>query len=289
MCPITSPIGPLLASRYRFVRPLGAGVVGAVYEAMHEDLGTRVAVKLLSPSTADALARLRHEACTTARLGHPHIVQVLDLRADDTQPAFVVMELLRGATLADVLRREGPLHWRRAARIGLQVLSALMAAHGAQVVHRALKPQNVFLCSGGLTPELVKVLDFGIANVLAPAPGKSLGPVAYLAPEQVLGADVDARADLYTVGVCLYEAVSGRLPIEAPDDRSRAYAVANGMVRPLHSRRPDVDARFATLVGRALATSRDDRFTTAYEMAERLACILDDSRTLVDSPRAHTR
>jgi serine/threonine-protein kinase len=274
-------IGRRLGGRYRVVRRLDAGAMGVVYEAVQEDLGRRVALKLLTTAFDEAaLERLRREAEAAARLGHPHIVQVTDFVRMPDEPVFLVMELLSGRSLAAAIELEAPMPVARVARIGLQLLDALGAAHAAKIVHRDIKPANVFLVSSLAVPDMVKVLDFGIAKLLDTEPGERavtrqgavIGTLAYMSPEQARGDAIDERADLYAAGVCLYEAASGARPIDAPVTALRAAILAMPPVE-LAARLPNVDPAFAAVVMRALEKDRTRRFASAREMAAALAPI----------------
>jgi serine/threonine-protein kinase len=270
--------GTLIAGRYRLERVLGEGGMGVVYEAVQEGLGRRVALKLLSDIVTPAgLARLRNEAEVMARLGNPHVVQVTDFHAAPGEQPCLVMELLAGQSLRQLLQAEGVLAWDRAARIGVQILDALAAAHAARIVHRDIKPENVFMVASAAIPDMVKVLDFGIAKLLeapdaAPMtrPGALIGTVAYMSPEQACGGSVDPRADLYAVGVCLYEAVAGRRPIEASELRSLIRAIGAGDTVPLERHCPQLPPAFAAAVMRALRLPPEERFQSAGEMAAAL-------------------
>jgi serine/threonine protein kinase len=276
-------VGRVLGGRYRVVRLIRAGGMGAVYEAMQEGLGRRVALKILTAATSPAsLVRFRKEAEAAARLGNPHIVQVSDFGTTPGDPPFMVMELLQGSSLADVIA-QGPIPWQRATRIALQVLAALVAAHDAKIVHRDIKPDNVFLVSSLAMQDMVKVLDFGVAKLLEPGDeppltteGVAVGTPAYMAPEQARAQPVDERTDIYAVGLCLYEAVTGgRLPIESDNLYALRLAIATAPAVPLEKHRPDIDRRFASVVERAIAKEPRDRFANARAMADALAACLE--------------
>ena len=255
--------------------------MGAVFEGTQEGLGRRVAVKLLDPQLAadpSQLERFRREGEVVAALGHPNIVQVTDLQFSDQGP-FLVMELLRGQSLGGLLDAEQTLPPNRVAFIAAQVLSALGAAHRAGVVHRDIKPDNVFILSEAAVPDSVKVLDFGIAKLVADGQnakltgtGAMLGTPSFMAPEQARGAmDVDARADLYAVGATMYQALTGRLPHEAASVPALLFAIVEKQPTPLHELRPDLPPELVAVVERAMAKARDARFQSADEMRSALS------------------
>ncbi|MGH9332111.1 MAG: serine/threonine-protein kinase, partial [Vicinamibacterales bacterium] len=188
--------------KYRVVEKISRGGMGTVYKAVDETLDREVAIKVLNPDLgeSDVVRRFRAEAMTLARLNHPGIATIYELfRTDDD--LLMVMEFVRGETFDRIVERIGPLPTPRAASLGAQVLDALGHAHRVGVVHRDLKPANLMLTEYGS----VKIMDFGIARVLGTehltSDGLMMGTPAYMAPEQVLATDVDARADLYSVGV----------------------------------------------------------------------------------------
>jgi len=272
--------GALLGGRYRVVRRIGAGGMGAVYEAVQEGLGRRVAVKVVHPHLvveAELIERFRREAQAAAALGHANIVQITDFSAEgDT--AFLVMEYLAGESLGDVLRRTTQLPPERVAFIAQQVLAALDAAHRAGIVHRDVKPDNVFLTSIAGVTDVVKVLDFGVAKLQGDAvdarlttTGALMGTPAYMAPEQARGRAVDARTDVYAVGACMYHALCGRVPFETASFNALLFAIAEDPPRPLADLRPDLDPALVAVVERALAKSPASRFASAEDMRAALA------------------
>jgi serine/threonine-protein kinase len=272
-------IGTLLGDRYRVERPLDSGGMGAVYEARDETLSRRVVVKVMHPHLAldrALLERFRREALAAAALNHPHIVQTTDFAMVEGQPAFMVMEYLKGVTLASVLRDEGQLDLNRAASIGGQVLDALAMAHRSGIVHRDLKPSNIFLTQLSGVSDVVKLLDFGIAK-LWDSPelqrltrtGQLVGTPLFMAPEQLRGEEVDGRVDLYAVGVNLYGALTGRPPYLAQGG-DLVQAMLTTEPTPIVSLRPDVDPRLAAVVHRAIAKDKNDRFSSAEEMRSAL-------------------
>ncbi|CAN5528363.1 hypothetical protein BH09MYX1_BH09MYX1_42070 [soil metagenome] len=280
----TSPdlSGRLLGGRYRVKRLLGRGGMGSVYEAVQEDLGRSVAVKVLDPSLAvfgDQVERFRREATSAAALGHSNIVSVTDFgRAEDGEPPYLVMELLSGESLGALLERESVLAPERMAFIASQMLSALGAAHGAGIVHRDIKPDNVFITSTSAFHDLVKLLDFGIAKLgvehgggRLTGTGAMLGTPAYMAPEQARGGTVDLRADLYAVGATMYQALSGRLPHDAPSFPAMLFAIVEQSPESLSTLRPDLAPGLVKVVERAMAKSPDARYPSAEAMRAALA------------------
>jgi len=257
--------------------------MGLVYEAVQESLGRRVAVKLLDARLSDdreQLERFRREAEVVAALGHPNIVQVTDFQYPDEpgQQPFLVMELLRGSSLGAVVEHEGALPAARVAFVAAQVLSALVAAHRAGVVHRDIKPDNIFLLADAAVPDTVKVLDFGIAKLSIEGQAKltgtgaMLGTPAFMAPEQARGeGDVDARADVYAVGATMYQALTGRLPYEAASIPALLFAIVEKTPPPLAELRPDLPSDFVAVVERAMAKDRAARFADADAMRRALA------------------
>ena len=211
---------------YRVLERIASGGMGRIYKVEHVDTHAVFAMKTLRGRyafDADAVSRFFLEADAIASLTHVHVVAIVDLVDAPPWPPSFVMELLEGETLADALEREGPFTVERARRIAVDVAGALAAAHGKSLVHRDLKPENVFLARGAGDRETVKVLDFGIAKLLdgslgrkhVTALGRQIGTPGYMAPEQLMGAaGVDHRADVYGIGILLFEMLTGHLPYE---------------------------------------------------------------------------
>ncbi|MFD0866330.1 serine/threonine-protein kinase, partial [Tessaracoccus lubricantis] len=247
--------GYVLAGRYLLEEKLGRGGMSTVWRARDQVLDREVAVKVVNEmEDAEITAeRFRRETRVTAALNHPNIVTVFDAGVDNDR-AFLVMELLPGATLADDLRTRGALPFDEIRSIALQVTAALGAAHEAGLVHRDVKPGNIARTADGG----VKVLDFGITHILdeavndsgspLTATGAVIGTAAYLAPEQARGQRVDQRADLYALGCVLYALITGRPPFQGPTAVSTMMAHATEPVPDLKAARPDVPAGLAAVV-----------------------------------------
>jgi serine/threonine protein kinase len=270
-------VGSIVNGKYRLARLLGDGGMGSVYEGLHAVLGTRVAIKVLHPELArrtGLVDRFLQEARVAAQIRSPHIVQVIDVDRTPDGHAYIVMELLEGEPLSSVLERHRKLSITVACEYATQVLEALEAAHALGVIHRDLKPENVFVTFAGGKPVL-KLIDFGIAKARRTDPqnknltvaGVVMGTAEYMAPEQARSADkVDARADIYAVGVLLYEMIAGVRPIDGDDARVIALKVERGEVVPLVRAAPEVPREIAGLVHRAMAPRPELRFATATEM-----------------------
>ena len=259
--------------KYRIVDKLGRGGMGTVYKAVDQTLDREVAIKVLNPELTDAdlLKRFRAEAITLARLNHPGIATIYELHHQQDDELLMVMEFVRGETFHDLSERLGPIAPPQAAHLCMQVLDALGHAHRAGVVHRDLKPANLMITDSGA----VKVMDFGIARVLGSEHftqgGYMMGTPAYMAPEQVLGHEIDGRADLYSVGVVLYRLLSGQLPFKAETAISMVQMQITEAPTPLATFRPDLPAWCATIAQRALAKFPADRFQSAEEFRAALS------------------
>jgi eukaryotic-like serine/threonine-protein kinase len=260
--------GRRLGGRYRMGALLAAGGMGEVWAARDLLLDRAVAVKVLGGALAGdgrAAERLRREARAAGRLDHPSIARVLDLGEQDGRP-YLVMELLEGESLAARLDRAGPMAPAEAVRVVAAAADALEAAHRAGVVHRDVKPGNVFLTSGGQ----VKVLDFGIASAAGEATlttGDLLGTAAYLAPERVLGHRATPAADIYSLGVVLYELLAGRRPFEATSDIALAMAHVNAEAPTLDRVAPSAPASLVAACAQAMAKDPSARPQSAAAFA----------------------
>ncbi len=264
----------LLEGKYRLGRLIGEGGMGSVYEAEHEGLRAKVAVKLLSEHgslDAKSVARFRREARAMGAIRHENVVSVMDTGTDEDNIPFLVMELLEGESLAAMLRRERSLSPGLSCWIASQIMSGLGAAHAQGVVHRDLKPGNIFIARQSDGTHKVKILDFGISKLgndsvtlNVTAEGALVGTPNFMAPEQITGeAPLDARVDIYAVGVLLYRMVTGRLPDvgKTPDELYRK--VLAGQVTPPRRRNPDLPPELETVILKGMALDRNARYQDA--------------------------
>jgi tRNA A-37 threonylcarbamoyl transferase component Bud32 len=272
-------IGTVIGGRYQLIRRIGKGGMGLVYEADHLGIGKRVAVKLLLDKYSDdpeVVARFEREARTASAIGDEHIVEVFDAGVTEDGRSYLVMELLIGLSLADVAEATGPMPAARAVPIVRQVLRGLAAAHAKGIVHRDMKPENVFLLQKPDRHDVVKIMDFGISKFLQDreskvrltATGAVIGTPVYMAPEQAMGTgEIDARVDLYAVGVMLYELLAGRPPFQAPTYIALVTQHLQMPPPPLQMARPDLPTALVVAVHKALEKDPRDRFASAAEMA----------------------
>jgi serine/threonine-protein kinase len=272
-------IGEVIDDKYVVESVLGVGGMGAVVRAKHLALGERVAIKLMLPSLvqeAELVGRFRREAQIAARLRSPHVVRVTDLGMTKGVP-YMVMELLKGQDLATVLEERGALPVATAVSYMIDVCDALAEAHANQLVHRDLKPANIFLAESRQGP-IIKVLDFGIAKRLTPVAGDTtqtsaiLGSPQYMSPEQLRASrDVDARADVWALGVCLFELLSGQLPFEGTTLPELCASILKDVPRDLASLNAKAPRGVVEVVRRCLEKDASHRYASASELAQALA------------------
>lgn len=298
-------LGKTYGGRYKVLGRVGAGGMAEVYRARDELLGRDVALKLLSERFSRDRAfveRFRREAQSAANLNHPNIVSLYDYGSENDEAYFIVMEFIDGRSVAEILRAEGPLLSERAAEITADVAKALGRAHDAGIVHRDIKPGNIMLSSTGQT----KVTDFGIARAIGgdeaqtmTQTGMVIGTAAYLSPEQAQGDAVDARSDLYSLGVVLYEMLTGRAPFSGDTPLSIAYKHVREQPQPPSRVNPDVPAALDAIVLKALSKNRDNRYATAQQMQAdlerflsgqpvRATPVLSDATTIAAPPATGT-
>jgi beta-lactam-binding protein with PASTA domain/predicted Ser/Thr protein kinase len=260
-------IGTLFDGRYQVVRKLGAGGMANVYLAEDQELGRRVAIKILNDRHAgdeQFVERFRREAKNAAALSHPNIVSIYD-RGEAEGTYYIAMEYLDGRSLKELIVQRGPAPITVSVEYARQILSALRFAHRHGIVHRDIKPHNVLVDADGR----VKVTDFGIARAGASQmteAGSIVGTAQYLSPEQARGTDVDQRSDLYSLGIVLYELLTGTLPFNGDTPVEIAMKHLSTIPEAPSARRPDVPRDLDLIVTRALAKDPDDRYQSAEEM-----------------------
>jgi serine/threonine protein kinase len=276
------PEGTVVAGKLRIVRELGIGGMGTVYEVEHELTRHRRALKILHARAAQepsAVTRFLREASAAARIGNAHIAETFDAGRLDTGEPYLVMELLEGETLDQRLQRVGAIGPAELAELVSQACDGVQAAHDAGIVHRDLKPENLFVTVRDGRP-FVKVLDFGISKfdsartggLAVTTEGVLIGTPYYMPPEQVRGEKtIDAKADVYALGVILYECAAGARPYEARTVEHLAVLIHEGKPIPLAERNPSLPSSFCGTVHRAMAVERDQRFQSARELADALA------------------
>ncbi|HEY7400752.1 MAG TPA: Stk1 family PASTA domain-containing Ser/Thr kinase [Actinomycetota bacterium] len=265
--------GSVLAGRYRLEASIGSGGMAEVFRAFDTTLDRPVAVKILAPQYATDpgfVDRFRREAQAAARLNHPNVVSVYDSGSDDGTH-FIVMEYIEGRTLADFLARGGRLDPTKAVEIAMHIADALDAAHAQGVIHRDIKSGNVMVTRTGV----VKVMDFGIARIAEGADNVTqtaavLGTASYLSPEQAQGRPVDVRSDIYSLGVVLYEMLTGRPPFTGDTAMAVAYRHVNETPPHPSSKNMDVSPALDAVVMRALAKNPANRYATAREFHDDL-------------------
>jgi len=298
-------IGKLVAGRYRIVRLLGEGGMGTVYRAMQETIEKRVALKVLKAeysSSPEMVVRFRREAVSACRIKHPNVVDVFDFGELEDGRFYLAMELLEGRDLGQVLGKAGPLPAARAVHIALQICRALNAVHQSGIVHRDLKPENVFLHRTSDGDEIVKLVDFGIAHLLAHEPdavsespdaaasvpgerkltrvGSVFGTPEYMAPEQATASRIDHRADVYATGIILYKMLTGQTPFSGEsllEIVAKQVGEAPPRMATMH-RGLSVPRELEQVVMRALEKRPEDRFETMARFARAIAHASRDIR-----------
>jgi eukaryotic-like serine/threonine-protein kinase len=263
-------INTLFDGRYRILRKLGSGGMANVYLAEDEDLGRRVAIKILNDRYANDelfIERFRREAKSAAALSHPNIVSIYD-RGEAEGTYYIAMEVIEGRSLKELILTRGPLPIGQAIAYTFEILDALRFAHRHGIIHRDVKPHNILI--GG---ERLKVTDFGIARAGASQmteAGSIMGTAQYLSPEQARGAPVTASSDLYSVGIVLYEMLTGKVPFSGDSAIEIAMKHLNEVPKPPSKVRPEIPEDLDHVVLRALAKAPEDRYQTAEEFAEDL-------------------
>ena len=263
--------GRVLSNRYLIGERIGIGGMAEVYQGQDTVLGRTVAVKIMLPQYAEDatfVARFKQEAASAANLQSPYIVNVYDW-GQDSDTSFIVMEFVRGSDLKTAIQQRGPINQRKVAEIGSQVCQALSVAHGLDIIHRDIKPQNIMVQPDGN----VKVMDFGIArakNSVMTKTSAVLGTAHYISPEQAQGKELTAASDMYSLGVVMYEAATGHLPFDGPDAVSVALKQVQEMPVPPREVNPAIDANLEAIIMKAMSKDPRDRFATARDMRHAL-------------------
>jgi len=282
------PAGTLLAGKFRIERLLGAGAMGAVYAIDHELTRHKRALKLLHPEVRlvpDLVHRFLNEASAAGRAGNPHLVETFDAGTLPTGEPYVVMELLQGETLGSLLARERAIGPARASDLIAQAAEGMHAAHRAGIIHRDIKPDNLFITLREGRP-FVKILDFGVSKFSNVSAGQTrrtkagmlYGSPAYMSPEQIMGMpDVDPRTDVFALGVVLFQCLTGALPFDAPNIHALTARMLTGTPTPVETLRADLPLGLSDIVRYALATARTDRLPSARALADALAPFRPDA------------
>jgi serine/threonine protein kinase len=284
-------VGEVVDGKYRVERLLGQGGMGAVFEGYHLLIERRVAIKVLLPevtASSEGAVRFDREIRAAGRIGNEHILEVFDVGSLPDGSRYMVSEFLSGETLGARIQR-GPLSAQETAGLMLQLLDGLAAAHAAGIVHRDLKPDNIFLLkrkSGH--GDFVKIIDFGVSKykpageqaLSMTTTGALVGTPHYLSPEQARGdRDIDARSDLFTVGVIMFQAVAGRVPVRAKTFNELLFKIALEPAPKLSEEVPGVDPAFSALLEKSMAREREARFQSASELAAALELWLSGNST----------
>jgi eukaryotic-like serine/threonine-protein kinase len=273
---MSTMLGTTLSGRYRLETRIGAGGMSTVYLAFDETLERQVAIKVLNrevTSDSDDLERFRREARAVAQLSHPHVVGVIDAGEDDGRP-YIVFEYVEGETLKERIRRMGRLPVPEAVAYAIEIARALGAAHARHIVHRDVKPQNVLIDEEGSA----KVTDFGIARTLdeegLTADGRVIGTTDYVAPEQALGQPVTGQSDLYSLGIVLYEMLTGEVPYKGDSQVAVAMKHVRDRLPDIQWVRPEVSAALASVIDHATAKRPEDRYADDAELIADLEDVL---------------
>ncbi len=302
--PSHSLIGMILDNRYRIISKLGEGGMGSVYASEHILLKKNVAIKVLRYDLArkeDVVRRFQNEAIAASRIGHENIIEVTDFGRTPDGSVYFVMEHLNGSALADIIQKSGSIPLRRAIPILLQITKALSAAHSQGIIHRDLKPENIVLIDKPDRKDFVKILDFGISKMLdtsdraekLTAMGMIVGTPEYMSPEQAAGMSVDKRTDIYSLGVIIYEMMTGRLPFLA--DNAIRILMMHQTEKPVRPRdiNPEIHIGMEQIILKCMEKKPEDRFQDMSEITQALIQLLSASakapepkKTIAFNPQA---
>jgi len=276
--------GDVVGGKYRLIHPLGIGGMGTVWRAEHQELRQHVAIKMLDargPNADRAVRRFQREAQIAASIHHRNIVYISDFGTDCDEP-YIVMELLVGVPLSDRMVIGEPLGVSTFLHLVEETLLGLTAVHAAGVVHRDMKPENIFLVRESDGSTYPKLLDFGVSRSTERGQGHTItregivmGTPEYISPEQARGRMADLRSDVYSLGVVVYEALAGRLPFQADNSADLIVAVLNAQPLPLFTLRPELGRPLSDLIARAIQRDPDQRFQNADEMRVAIGAVLE--------------
>ncbi len=284
-------VGQVIDRRYRVEFRLAAGGFGAIYRAVHVINRRAVALKILHENLAsepDVVARFRREATALAQLRSPHTVTAYDFGETANGVLYIAMELLQGESLYERFSALGPLPWRRMLAIARQVCSSLSEAHALGIIHRDLKPTNIHLEERGGDPDFVKVLDFGIAKILHGSAldnqdltrtGQMVGTFDYMAPEQMVGGQTSGQSDIYTLGIVIYEMITGERPFGDPPTPAAMLTAMLSVTPPPLSSYVDVPADLDALVARCLDREPSARFIDVIELGDEIDRLLAEEES----------
>jgi eukaryotic-like serine/threonine-protein kinase len=285
----------ILEGQFHILQKIGSGGMGAVYKASQPEMNRTVAVKILHPKLAnrkDLVSRFRREARAMSHLNHPNTVKVFLYGELEDGSLYIVMEFLEGRNVHQTVRKEGPLSWERALPVLIQVCGALEEAHQKGIVHRDLKPENIFLCNNAGLEDYPKVLDFGLAKVteremrpgsiILTQEGMVFGTPEFMSPEQAQGKVLDARSDIYSLSVILYEALTGKLPFDARTPMEYIQHHVASKPIDLHVRVPEktFPDGLGSVLAKAMEKKPEDRYQSAADFARALQPFVPGSRAL---------
>lgn len=260
--------GIILEDRYELIKLIGSGGMAVVYQAVDNRLHRQVAVKIMRPELAKNekfRLRFQNESQAIAKLSHPNIVGVYDVSRTESIE-YIVMELAEGITLKKYMNEHGPLDTNTALSFSEQIAAALSHAHSKGIIHRDIKPQNIIV----IGEDTIKVADFGIADLQSEMPNvenEAIGSVHYISPEQARGLPADERSDIYSLGIVMYEMLSGQLPFDGDDDRTIALKHLSSVPTPLREIVPTIPEEFAAIVMKAMEPALEKRYQSADELS----------------------
>src|SRR5690349_7479962 len=293
-------IGQLIADRYQILSMIGEGGMGRVYVAEHVRMGRKSAVKVINPAlatTADAISRFNREAANACKINHPNVAQVYDFGEMADGTLYLAMEYIDGETLDSIVAREGSLPPARAAQLTKQVADALFAAHHLGIIHRDLKPENVMIARHLDGSDWVKVVDFGIAKTVqrdgleggsqtVTTAGVSLGTPEYMSPEQLAGERLDHRTDIYSLGLVLFNMLTGELPYPKLTSKETLVRRLTSPPRTLADVRPDVawPRALQDVLNRALTPEVNDRYPSVGEFGRAVVRAVEENEPIAAAP-----